>query len=303
MTDAQKRTLASGGITLLTPGNVATALARQVPLCLINENGSVSALGDDHMDELRKVAARELTNESWLQCTFESVFFQRDGVCQLVCESVDNVPLLVRQVAHGNTTEEASLRPGVSLHLVVDQSGSMRNMNDAVYDGAREVVESLPTDAVVTFTTFNTTVHPGTRKSRKEAITQLPERIAQGSTALRDAIIDAIHKEEQDPYMETTLVIVTDGIDNASKATVAQVRMAIARCDARGWRCLFLGANQDAIVSAQQYGIDAARAMTFGTMGAPAAMRSASESIRDYRNTGEDAFTPLQRQASIAPTV
>jgi hypothetical protein len=174
-------------------------------------------------------------------------------------------------------------------------------MNNGVFAGVREVIEDLPEDAVVTLTTFNQIVTVRERRAKRDVLASLATHNTSGTTALRDAIVHAVEYEERDPHVSTTVVIVTDGVDNASVSTVAQVRSAVQRCTDQGWRVLFLGANQDAVVTASQFGIDGGRALTFDGRRTPQAFRSVSEVVRVERTTGFGAiFTANHRQASLA---
>ena len=96
--------------------------------------------------------------------------------------------------------------------------------------------------------------------------------------------------------------VVTDGVDNASTATVTEVREAIARFQNRGWRILFIGANQDAMATASHMGISGARALTYDTGRMQAAFRSVSENVTAYRASGQDTFTTAQRTVSMNPS-
>ena len=104
---------------------------------------------------------------------------------------------------------------------------------------------------------------------------------------------------EENPVETATFVVLTDGADNTSVASVEDVRQVIQRANGRGWRFLFLGANQDAIVTAATYGIARDRALTFGTANAPQAFRAVSENVVAYRSMGTDSFTPVQRAESV----
>ena len=94
-----------------------------------------------------------------------------------------------------------------------------------------------------------------------------------GLTALLDAIgktIDlnnarfkSVKKEKiSDKVM---FVIITDGLENNStKYNRKKIFKKIKKMEGNhGWEFIFLGANQDAISEAENYGIDAKRAMTF----------------------------------------
>ena len=53
--------------------------------------------------------------------------------------------------------------------------------------------------------------------TRDAALAALTTRVTNGTTALRDAIVKAVEMEEADPHTATTIVVVTDGLDNASQ--------------------------------------------------------------------------------------
>lgn len=273
-------------------------LSQRVTLQL--EDGSYVILRDKYVEQLHR-----LCNESgnvdtaWLNCDATSVYFvTRTGTRLRVFEtSLVQAPNVHRQAAMRSSSATAF----PSMHVILDQSGSMSSMNDDVYAGAREVIEDLPDEAVVTFTTFNHIVTLGERRSKADVLASLVTRSTSGTTALRDAIVRAVEYEERDPHDSTSVVVVTDGIDNASASTIAQVRSAVQRCTDRGWRVLFLGANQDAVTTASQYGIDGGLALTFDGRRAPQAFRSLSEVVRVQRTTGVDAaFTATHRQTSMA---
>ena len=92
-------------------------------------------------------------------------------------------------------------------------------------------------------------------------------------TALLDAIggtihhIANIHKyaRPEDVPEHTLFVITTDGMENASRRySIAHVRQMIEKEKAKyGWEFLFLGANIDAVETADAFGIDASRAANY----------------------------------------
>lgn len=249
---------------------------------LIIEDGSRKPLRENYLNQLHHLCNNpKEADTAWIRHDESSVYFltTRDVVLRLV-------------------QKDTKLGDGESLHIVLDQSGSMHTMNEAVYAGARELVEQQPEGSHVTITTFNHVVSLGQRSTRESVLSNLTTRSTCGTTALRDAIVKSIAYEEMEPEKDTTIVAVTDGIDNASTNTVNDVKYAVQRAQSRGWRVLFLGANQDAVTTASAYGISGSRALTFGSQRAPEAFHSASENVRAYRVHRTDAFTGSQRQAS-----
>ena len=93
-----------------------------------------------------------------------------------------------------------------------------------------------------------------------------------GSTALLDTLGDTInHIEKVHHYIrkedvpeQTIFVIITDGLENASREySVSQVKAMIEQKQKEGWEFVFLGANIDAIETAGHYGIDAVHTTNF----------------------------------------
>ena len=108
-----------------------------------------------------------------------------------------------------------------------------------------------------------------------KAIAPLTEQdySVRGGTALLDAIGGAIHHignvhkyaRSEDVPEHTLFVITTDGMENASRRYSSnQIKQMIQRQKAKyGWEFLFLGANIDAVETAQGFGISADRAVNY----------------------------------------
>lgn len=96
---------------------------------------------------------------------------------------------------------------------------------------------------------------------------------AGGCTALFDAIggainhIGNIHKyaRPEDIPAHTIFVITTDGLENASRHySKSDIKRMIERQRSKyGWEFLFIGANIDAIVTAESFGIEQSRAVNY----------------------------------------
>ena len=126
--------------------------------------------------------------------------------------------------------------------------------------------------STVLFDTSTTVLH-----DRAELATVKPmtadDYFAGGCTALLDAIggainhIGNIHKyaRPEDIPAHTIFVITTDGLENASRHYSSdRVKEMIQRqTDRYGWEFLFIGANIDAIVTAESFGIEQSRAVNY----------------------------------------
>ena len=83
------------------------------------------------------------------------------------------------------------------------------------------------------------------------------------------------------------LVIMTDGLENASKEyTLPMIRKLITeQSEVYGWTFVYLGANQDAIAVGQGLGVSPGMAMTYGGAGTGRAMSATSLNLAAYRAT------------------
>jgi len=189
------------------------------------------------------------------------------------------------------------------LHVVMDESGSMQSMSTTIYAGARELVDDVAENGTVCITRFNSNVFTGTDESPTHAKEHMVPRECNGSTALYDAICSAINQTltNHPDAGNLTIAIVTDGVENSSSKTLGEVRSFISQAHAKNWRVVFLGSNQDAVMTAQTMGIRPGRAMTYGNneSGARSAFRSLGEAQRRYNSGNDEAFTAPERQASI----
>lgn len=118
----------------------------------------------------------------------------------------------------------------VSLGLVVDTSGSMRNKIDRARQALRRFVESIRPDDEVFLEEFN--VQPGLVQDFTDSRTLLVQAIGLlrpgGGTALYDAILDGLRRIKRGRFQKKALVIISDGLDTASLSSLHQT-LDIAR--------------------------------------------------------------------------
>jgi len=119
-----------------------------------------------------------------------------------------------------------------------------------------------------------------------------------GCTALVDAIggaiqhIKNIHKyaREEDVPEHTMFVITTDGLENASHTyTSNQVKKMIEHQKEKyGWEFLFIGANIDAVETAERYGISKDRAVNYNAdkQGTQVLYETVSDAVYSIRDCG-----------------
>jgi Ca-activated chloride channel family protein len=110
----------------------------------------------------------------------------------------------------------------VSLGLIIDNSGSMRPKRAGVEAAALALVKDSNPEDEVFIVNFNDDAYidnPGSKdfltdiKDMQEALTRIDSR---GGTAMRDAIAKSIEWLKKAHKEKKVLVVVTDGVDNAS---------------------------------------------------------------------------------------
>ena len=164
------------------------------------------------------------------------------------------------------------------LVFILDRSGSMYGLEADTIGGFNSMIEKQKREegtayvSTVLFNTASTVIH-----DRVDLMRILPMTAAQyvvgGGTALLDAIGKAIHHignvhkyaREEDRPEHTLFVIITDGMENASRSyTAEQIRQKIKHQKEKyGWEFLFLGANIDAVETAGHFGIASDRAVSY----------------------------------------
>lgn len=199
------------------------------------------------------------------------------------------------------------------LALVVDRSGSMspiaKDMEGGIATLFKDQAEMEGT-CLVTVTQFDDKYEVlGTNVpvEKIDSYTLTPR----GSTALFDAIgktvatlKDRVATTTISAQPKTVIVsIITDGYENASKEwKQAAIKDLIEAQKAKGWIFTFLGANQDAILTAEGLGIAAGQTMTYtgDSEHTINAMHSHTSNLRSARASGMAAsYGSADRQDAV----
>ncbi|SEH56352.1 von Willebrand factor type A domain-containing protein [Halopenitus malekzadehii] len=186
--------------------------------------------------------------------------------------------------------------------FVLDSSGSMSAIGEDTIGGFNTFLVDQRNEkgsATVSLVDFDSTVDITYRGTTIESAPELSKNTYTpgGQTALYDAIYTAIENtasfiDDIDPENRPeiiTIVILTDGKENASEIPQSAIREQIeTRKQVDSWEFLFIGANQDAALTAEGMGIDANKSldMAHSGDGARAAYDSTSQRISDARSTG-----------------
>ena len=164
------------------------------------------------------------------------------------------------------------------LVFILDRSGSMAGLESDTIGGFNAMLEKQKKEegeaflSAVLFSNSSTVLYDRADIRKIEPMTDRQYFVG-GCTALLDAIGDAVHHignvhkyaREEDRPKKTVFVIITDGLENASRRhTYDEVRRMVERQRERyGWEFLFLGATMDAISAARRFGIRADRAVRY----------------------------------------
>ncbi|MBB6647862.1 vWA domain-containing protein [Halobellus ruber] len=196
--------------------------------------------------------------------------------------------------------------------FVLDSSGSMAKIRNDTIGGFNSFLEDQRTEegsASVSLYEFNTnveTIYEGRRLTDAEELDE-ENYVPGGQTALYDAIVTAIdgtnsHLASLDANEPDSVVVVvlTDGKENASETSQESVQGIVEYWrEEFKWEFLFIGANQDAALTAERMGMDAQKSldMDHSGEGAEAAYDSTSARVSEVRSTGHtDGFDESDRK-------
>ena len=184
--------------------------------------------------------------------------------------------------------------------IILDRSGSMESVKQDTIGGFNNFLseqQKVEGEASLSLVQFDDQYEVVYENKDINAAVRMTEATFQprGSTALFDAVgrtINAVGarlaalSEEERPD-KVLLVIMTDGFENASREfTAAKVGEMIShQRDVYNWEFMFIGANQDAVLSAQEIGIQAGAALTYAANeeGTQIAFSMIADKVRNYR--------------------
>jgi hypothetical protein len=196
--------------------------------------------------------------------------------------------------------------------VVLDRSGSMASVRKETIDGFNEFVNGLrsePGECSLKLVQFNQKYQEVFDKPLSDVPLLTEETfVPGGNTALFDAIggtvvslgEDLKKMPEADRPQKVIVMILTDGMENASQEyTQDKIReMVTHQKEVYAWDFVFLGSNQDAVLTASKFGIHQQSAMTYGATGQSmqAVMSVATRYANTTRARGSAAFTEEERK-------
>ena len=201
------------------------------------------------------------------------------------------------------------------LVFILDKSGSMSGLEKDTIGGYNSMLKKQKEEdgeCVITTVLFDNNYELLHDRIDIRAVNKLTKKdyTAGGSTALLDAIGRTVSKignaqqnTAEDYRAEKVMfVIITDGEENASREySSKQVKEMIQRQKEKyGWEFVFLGANIDAVETAERFGIDADRAVDYvpdskGTELNFIAMSEAVSSFRKTRSVSENSLDMIRK--------
>jgi len=186
--------------------------------------------------------------------------------------------------------------------FVLDSSGSMSAIREDTIGGFNTFLDDQRAEegtATVSLIDFNSAVDVTYRGMAVEGASKLSTETYTpgGQTALYDAIMTGIKDttaflgdvDESEHPENVIVVVLTDGKENASETPQDAVRELVEeKQENADWEFLFIGANQDAALTAEGMGIDRQNSldMSHSGDGAQAAYESTSDRISEARQSG-----------------
>ena len=199
-----------------------------------------------------------------------------------------------------------------ALLLVIDRSGSMARIRDDMVGGLTAMLAeqaAQPGLITVDIVIFDEAIEKScTMANPTDVIIELEPR---GMTALHDAIGVAVTDFGQalaalpeHARPETVqVVVVTDGDENSSREYTAEsIRALITQqTETYNWDFVFVGANQDAVLTGATLGFDADSSLTFDAAADQVVAMSShlGRYVTDVRKKEKRGFTSEERAESV----
>jgi hypothetical protein len=198
----------------------------------------------------------------------------------------------------------------ILIGMLVDRSGSMSIHRTEMEDGLNSfIVEqaSMPGDAGVMLAQFDDRYEVlWPMQSLHGLEGQRYKLTPRGGTALFDSIGRFIHEinetlAEENSWRPVICVIVTDGQENGSKEWARdQVKEWIRhQREVYKWEFIFLGANLDAVLEGQRFGIPKEFALTYSTKKGRESYRVLSRQVAQLRAGNTSGFSEADRRKAI----
>ena len=162
--------------------------------------------------------------------------------------------------------------------FLLDRSGSMASCCIDTIDGFNSFIDSQKQfGGTMTLCLFDDKFETVYEKTPIEDVPLLTEDtfVPRGGTSLHDAMGQVLKMDLSDDAM---VIILTDGEENSSRTyTSAHVKDLV---NLKPWKFVYLGANQDAVLTAKNLGIRTS--LGYDTAGTPEVFRALSQTVTNY---------------------
>lgn len=197
----------------------------------------------------------------------------------------------------------------------MDSSGSMNSMGDEPVQGVNSFIDeqkkTTECNIRISVYDFNHAVRELVFNKPIDELNHFPSNFFKpdGLTALRDGIHRAIkdlellvdNERKYEAIDAPTIIIFTDGIENASKIKQHEIRRLIEQKRELGWKFTFMGCNQDALEVGVNMGMQREQCLT--TSSEPATQANVWDAVTRNatrtRSGCDDGFTQCERMASV----
>lgn len=195
---------------------------------------------------------------------------------------------------------------------LLDSSGSMASMGKEPIQAINcfmDEQKQANLDGTFSLWTFDTKVNKVIDDESLNDVKHLSEYTPKGMTALHDVIGKAITtKLSKTNKTNVICLIVTDGSENSSvEYTGSRIKEMISEMETKnGWKFIYLGANQDVVVSGGNIGMHRNLCVPFNeNMGELIkATRQVSAGVSAYRSgSGQLSISPHRVSSCPAPTL
>lgn len=192
--------------------------------------------------------------------------------------------------------------------FLLDRSGSMDSIKDDTIGGfntflkGHQKAEGQATFTLIQFDTYYEIVYLNVDIHNAKLLTE-ETFTPRGSTALLDAIGRTIVELRSKADQNILFVILTDGLENSSREyNTKQIADMITKQIDAGWQFVYLGANQDAVLTGARMGFNPNETITFDAnpKGVQNTYNALLRSTLVYRNTGTLEFTDTDRKMAQA---
>lgn len=181
----------------------------------------------------------------------------------------------------------------VEIVVIADRSGSMATIKDDAIGGFNTFLEEQQAQkgkANLTLVLFDDKYETPIEKQPIKKVKKLTGKtfVPRGMTAMNDAIGRTLAKLEEEAPKKAIICILTDGEENSShEFNTEQVKEMITAAEKRGWKVVYLAANQNAFAVGSTLGVSAISTVNYAATGAGirSAYASTSSLVSGYRET------------------